>query len=67
MENELEKSFKKIEECRLAGFVVQIDNGLDNTWEVSFYKPNSEDHEKSYGTSDSFLSAVMEAFETIPY
>lgn len=65
MKKELE-AFIQIEKCRRAGFVVQIDNGLDGTWEVSFYKPNCEDHEKSYGTSKLFAEAVFEAFETIP-
>ena len=64
-------AFAVIESMRQKGYVVQLDNGLDGTWEAQFYKPTpygstNEVLEKTYGAGDTMLLAVTEAAKNTP-
>ncbi len=51
-----------IESMRQKGYVVQLDNGLDGTWEVQFYQPD-EMLRKNYGAGDTIDQAVRDAIQ----
>lgn len=38
---EIRPAFMVIEKLRAEGFVVRLDNGLDGTWECTFYEPRA--------------------------
>jgi len=61
----MNEAFEIIEAMRAKGYVVQLDNGLDGTWEAQFYKPTAYGDfslpNKSYGPGDTILEAVVEA------
>ncbi len=65
----LQAAFDIIESMRLKGYVVQIDNGLDGTWEVQFYIPTPraagippDDSEMNYGAGHTLLEAVKSSY-----
>lgn len=52
-----------IEAMRERGFVVRLDNGLDGTWEATFYKPETVEEENAispefYAPSDTMPECV---------
>lgn len=64
-------AFAIIETMRQKGYVVQLDNGLDGTWEAQFYKPEPYGKPqkmllKTYGAGRTLLKAVTEAAENTP-
>ena len=64
-------AFAIIESMRQKGYVVQLDNGLDGTWEAQFYKPEPYGKTpkvllKTYGAGRTLLKAVTEAAENTP-
>ena len=64
-------AFAVIESMRQKGYCVQLDNGLDGTWEAQFYKPSmygstNEELEKTYGAGATLLLAVTEAAKNTP-
>lgn len=46
-----------IERLREIGFVVRIDNGLDGTWEVTFYNPRAGG-DQFYAPEDTLPRAI---------
>ncbi|HEU4340031.1 MAG TPA: hypothetical protein VFU31_00525 [Candidatus Binatia bacterium] len=64
-------AFAIIETMRQKGYVVQLDNGLDGTWEAQFYKPEPYGKPqkmllRTYGAGRTLLKAVTEAAENTP-
>jgi hypothetical protein len=48
----LNDAHRVIEHMRKLGMVVRLDNGLDGTWEATFYKPA----ETAHGANDQFYA-----------
>lgn len=50
-----------IEAMRAKGYVVRLENGLDGTWEATFYKPNATAYsssDKNYAAANTMPEAV---------
>lgn len=59
--NKIEPTVEQcIEEMRARGLVARLENGLDGTWECTFYDPKDEPSQR-YGAGPTMEAAVKQA------